>query len=536
MDIISREAEINKMSDEDIIKSVDHKSNYAIVDKKNKKLTVYSPSGDILYSTNNIGVGASGDDYNTYTKTTKDKKLIAGAGNMSTPAGITRVSGIGEYHGQKSFQRARFDPKTGKWDHDISSSMHHEASAGRGSNGCIRLLGNTGNELYNFIKKGDFIYTLPEKEGSRFVVREGSLNYIADNPYGEDSGEKRLWDDYNVHINKDFRPLNISVKNSDISPDILPKWIYNAYDSKNGVNSSNAFLGVISAIDNIAKMDKLGNIKEYSDAISYNKERIMSEFDIDSYTYDRMAMLAMGIAEQETKFGVSARYIGKQAIGDQGVDIAKRFRSLLNGNGWNDRSYNSKGITQIKIEGDNDETKKIYNKFGIDKENILKPYNSGIATMLRLASIYKNEVVGRGFKDNKGNDIDKFDALLYKWMDKGRLLNNGKASPDDNDYINNVKKYIGNFDFKVKYKDGGPIGDDPLYVRQDVSDKASYLKDILGNAIRRRLYENVTPDVVASNASLPDKVNEFIYGRNGKANVDEYSDQLWARFLSQPNI
>lgn len=535
MDIISMEAEINKMSDEDIIKSVDHKSNYAIVDKKNKKLTVYSPSGDILYSTNNIGVGASGDDYNTYTKTTKDKKLIAGAGNMSTPAGITRVSGIGEYHGQKSFQRARFDPKTGKWDHDISSSMHHEASAGRGSNGCIRLLGNTGNELYNFIKKGDFIYTLPEKEGSRFVVREGSLNYIADNPYGEDSGEKRLWDDYNVHINKDFRPLNISVKNSDISPDILPKWIYNAYDSKNGVNSSNAFLGVISAIDNIAKMDKLGNIKEYSDAISYNKERIMSEFDIDSYTYDRMAMLAMGIAEQETKFGVSARYIGKQAIGDQGVDIAKRFRSLLNGNGWNDRSYNSKGITQIKIEGDNDETKKIYNKFGIDKENILKPYNSGIATMLRLASIYKNEVVGRGFKDNKGNDIDKFDALLYKWMGKGRLLNNGKASPDDNDYINNVKKYIGNFDFKVKYKDGGPIGDDPLYVRQDVSDKASYLKDILGNAIRRRLYENVTPDVVASNASLPDKVNEFIYGRNGKANVDEYSDQLWARFLSQPN-
>lgn len=89
---------------------------------------------------------------------------------------------------------------------------------------------------------------------------------------------------------------------------------------------------------------------------------------------------------------------------------------------------------------------------------------------------------------------------------------------------------------KIERKaDGGSTSNDPLYVRQDVSDKASYLKDILGNAIRRRLYENVTPDVVASNASLPDKVNEFIYGRNGKVNVDEYSDQLWARFLSQPN-
>lgn len=89
---------------------------------------------------------------------------------------------------------------------------------------------------------------------------------------------------------------------------------------------------------------------------------------------------------------------------------------------------------------------------------------------------------------------------------------------------------------KIERKaEGGSTGNDPMYVRQDVSDRASYLKDIIGNAIRRRLYENVTPDVVASNVSLPDKVNEFIYGRNGKANVDEYSDQLWARFLSQPN-
>jgi hypothetical protein len=89
---------------------------------------------------------------------------------------------------------------------------------------------------------------------------------------------------------------------------------------------------------------------------------------------------------------------------------------------------------------------------------------------------------------------------------------------------------------KIERKaEGGPTGNDPMYVRQDVSDRASYLKDILGNAVRRRLYKNVTPDVVASNASLPDKVKEFIYGRNGKANVDEYSEQLWGRFLSQPN-
>jgi len=89
---------------------------------------------------------------------------------------------------------------------------------------------------------------------------------------------------------------------------------------------------------------------------------------------------------------------------------------------------------------------------------------------------------------------------------------------------------------KIERKaEGGSTGNDPMYVRQDVSDRALYLKDIIGNAVRRRLYKNVTPDVVASNASLPDKVKEFIYERNGKANVDEYSEQLWGRFLSQPN-
>lgn len=98
-----------------------------------------------------------------------------------------------------------------------------------------------------------------------------------------------------------------------------------------------------------------------------------------------------------------------------------------------------------------------------------------------------------------------------------------------------IEKY-GLWGEKIERKaEGGPTGNDPMYVRQDVSDRASYLKDIIGNAIRRRLYKNVTPDVVASNASLPDKVKEFIYGRNGKANVDEYSEQLWGRFLSQPN-
>ena len=165
---------------------------------------------------------------------------------------------------------------------------------------------------------------------------------------------------------------------------------------------------------------------------------------------------------------------------------------------------------------------------------------AGLYLPEKLRPIYQTVVDAMSRSKDKGLGYitQPLDNALYPADERRNRRMDGEHPVGYVDAIDGIwpREKYGLWGEKIERKaDGGSIGNDPLYVRQDVSDKASYLKDILGNAIRRRLYENVTPDVVASNASLPDKVNEFIYGRNGKANVDEYSDQLWARFLSQPN-
>lgn len=165
---------------------------------------------------------------------------------------------------------------------------------------------------------------------------------------------------------------------------------------------------------------------------------------------------------------------------------------------------------------------------------------AGLYLPEKLRPVYRTVVDAMSSSKNKGlgHITQPLGNALYPADERRNRRLDGEYPVGYVDAIDGIwpmEKY-GLWGEKIERKaEGGPTGNDPMYVRQDVSDRASYLKDIIGNAIRRRLYENVTPDVVASNASLPDKVNEFIYGRNGKANVDEYSDQLWARFLSQPN-
>lgn len=177
---------------------------------------------------------------------------------------------------------------------------------------------------------------------------------------------------------------------------------------------------------------------------------------------------------------------------------------------------------------------------GINKKIDELVDEAGLYLPEKLRPVYRTVVDAMSSSKDKGlgHITQPLDNALYPAGERRDRRLDGEhpvGYVDAIDGIWTMEKY-GLWGEKIERKaEGGPTGNDPMYVRQDVSDRASYLKDIIGNAIRRRLYENVTPDVVASNASLPDKVNEFIYGRNGKANVDEYSDQLWARFLSQPN-
>lgn len=165
---------------------------------------------------------------------------------------------------------------------------------------------------------------------------------------------------------------------------------------------------------------------------------------------------------------------------------------------------------------------------------------AGLYLPEKLRPIYQTVVDAMSRSKDKGLDYitQPLANALYPADERRNRRLDGEHPVGYVDAIDGIwpREKYGLWGEKIERKaEGGPTGNDPMYVRQDVSDRALYLKDIIGNAVRRRLYKNVTPDVVASNASLPDKVKEFIYGRNGKANVDEYSEQLWGRFLSQPN-
>lgn len=395
----SRELELNK-DNISAIQGKRHKDNYIIIDKLNSKLSVFDKDNNKLYETDRVATGKSGDDYNTVTYTNSFGRLLNNKGNNSTPAGITQITGKGKYHQLPSFTRGRYNPNTKEYD-DIAASMHfgNIGNNRKVSNGCVRLDGKTLCDIEDLVNVGTNVYTLPEKEGSRFELRDGKLNYIADNPYGEQEGDKKYWDDYNVHNNREFKPLKI-----------------------------------IDKKDTTEDYEYSGNRLQFGNIIAGHKEGLQKKFNIDSDTYNRIAELAMGIAEQETKFGTSTR----KMIKDNTPDFILNY---VRGN-----KNRSKGITQIKLAGDNKEMQQIYNEFGINEDNIDDINKSATATILRLLYMYNSEVRGRKFKNNP-ESVSEYDALLYKWMGRNTELRNKTATPSKNNYINNVKKYIKDFEF-----------------------------------------------------------------------------------------
>jgi hypothetical protein len=108
---------------------------------------------------------------------------------------------------------------------------------------------------------------------------------------------------------------------------------------------------------------------------------------LSSDEYNRLAELAVGIGEQESKYGTSKRYKAKSYMPDWVISM---FRGP--------NSARSRGMTQIKVKGDNSEMRNIYSELGINPNSINRPETSAIATMARLAYMYNNEVKGRNFQ------------------------------------------------------------------------------------------------------------------------------------------
>lgn len=303
------------------------------------------------------------------------------------------------------------------------------------------------------------------------MARDGMLSYIADNPYGknEKGDPKRYWDDYNTFNDKTYKPIDISQIDSDININV------------NHASMSPKAIARDLLLRFVDTGDRNENVNAFISGIEDYKKAIMADTGIDSATYNDLADIALGIAEQESKFGTSVKYALKNALTQEQLDLLKTIKGGVKGVAkdlnnideitWDGVlehfkkpiSYRSNGITQIKTRGDNYRTRVLYDKYGIDEESLKNPYMSGAGTMLRLASIYRDEVAGRKFKGPEG-DIDPMDAVLYKWSGRNRLLRSGKANPKLDEYHNNVKKYASNFRINTVDKFDERLGGDEATV------------------------------------------------------------------------
>lgn len=296
-----------------------------------------------------------------------------------------------------------------------STILNKEAvRADRISNGCIRCSKPLLEKLSNTLSTGSPIYILPEDIGNEFVYENNKINLKV--------GSKK---DYTQYIAYDGSIQKGQGINKSQSINYVPIKIESKYDI--GYN-------MVDSEGNALKGNK--SAKEMAKSLEVNKQNLMKDLRINGDVYNNLALLSLGIAGQETKFGDSLKYGLKTELTQ---DIAK----TLTGN----TSYNSKGLHQIKYDGLNSDVKSQLEKYGIKKNDLDNPGKSAIAQLIIMAHTYNNELP-QLLKINP--KLSPYDMLLYLNQGKRNDIIEGTATPDKNNYITNVKNMIKNFSLKEK--------------------------------------------------------------------------------------
>jgi len=227
---------------------------YVVEDKATHIATVYSMGKPI--ETINTATGKNKGDKLTVTSTGgkgKDANIVSGAGNMSTPAGMFRISSTGTYHGETSFQRSKINE-----DYNIPSSVHvgyvpKEKEKCNISNGCTRIDKEGSEKLAKYVGKNTRWYILPEdKNSGEYKITGTGLSFVSNNP-------KELFSEHS----KGNRQVDIQI----------PQQLSNN-------ESLNAAAKELSA----------------------EKDNIQYAIGSSSDTYDRLAKLALGIMGRESGY------------------------------------------------------------------------------------------------------------------------------------------------------------------------------------------------------------------------------------------
>jgi hypothetical protein len=298
-----------------------------------------------------------------------------------------------------------------------SSVLNKEATrADRISNGCVRCSKPLLEKLSSNLSTGSPIYILPEDAGNQFVYENNKINLKV--------GNTKDYTQYQAYDGSIQKGQGI---NRSQSLNYVPIKIESKYE-----------LGypMVDTEGNVVKGKGNDNAKQMAKALEDNKKSLMIDLGINGDVYNNIALLSLGIAQQESKFGDSSKFKLKNEVTQ---DIGKALTL--------DSSYNSKGLHQIKYDGLNIDVKQKLADYGITKSNLDNPSKSAIAQIIIMANAYKYEIP-QLLKINP--NIDPYDMLLYLNQGKRRELTNKTATPEQNNYIQNVKRNMRNFELKQK--------------------------------------------------------------------------------------
>lgn len=276
----------------------------------------------------------------------------------------------------------------------------------RFSSGCVNFRPEDFDELAECIDGvGTKVYILPEDENNYMTVKNGQLHFA----------QKEYTGDVATTTTKNDPVRKICIENK---------------EKQSGF--SKAIWGGESDIMMQTLADK--------------KFELIKDFGIDNDTYNELAMLTLGIAEQESEFG--SRKAGKYHVKEGAQWLVNTWKGVKRLFGAKESHVNSRGLTQIKLGCYKDaDTIALMKKYGINEDNLCEGDKAAIATMIALACMYKNELPAMKKKMEEQN-ISTADALLYCWQGKKGHITNGTATPDQNIYIQNVRKYMDNFTLK----------------------------------------------------------------------------------------
>lgn len=184
--------------------------------------------------------------------------------------------------------------------------------------------------------------------------------------------------------------------------------------------------------------EELENVKVYAfiRALESKKSELLALYGGDPQEYNLLAQIAVGILGRESEFFESPRYRVKENS-QLTIRLVKVVQIYLEGS---DRGtgLNSRGPTQIKIV-----PAKIAQKYGVTRDNLYIPENAALATMGYLMDILaelKRRVVLNHLSFITPNNYA--DYLPYIYFGSRRQLLNGTATPDQNIYIRDMRKYM----------------------------------------------------------------------------------------------